>query len=40
MWIVAFSFTKDAYEEAARAKSEGLEIKLLTVEEVVKEFNQ
>ena len=38
--IVAFSFTKDAYEEAARAKSEGLEIKLLTVEEVVKEFNQ
>jgi len=38
--IVAFSFTKDAYEEAARAKSEGLEIKLLTVKEVVKEFNQ
>lgn len=38
--IVAFSFTKDAYEEAARAKSEGLEIELLTVEEVVREFNQ
>jgi len=36
--IVAFSFTKDAYEEAARAKSEGLEIELLTVEEVLKEF--
>lgn len=38
--IVAFSFTKDAYEEAARAKSEGLEIELWTVEEVVKEFTK
>jgi len=38
--IVAFSFTKDAYEEAARAKSEGLGIKLLTVEQVVKGFTK
>jgi hypothetical protein len=36
--IVAFSFTKDAYEEAARAKlEEGLEITLKTVDELIKE---
>mgnify|MGYP007109720272 CR=1 FL=1 len=39
-FIVAFSFTKDAYEEAARAKSEELGIKLLTVEQVVKGFTK
>jgi DNA modification methylase len=36
--IVAFSFTKDAYEEIAKAKERGFEIKLLTVQDVVKEF--
>ena len=36
-YVVAFSFTKGAYEEAARAKREkGLEIVLVTVEDVVK----
>ena len=36
--IVAFSFTKGAYEEVARAKNEmGLDIKLKTVEEILKE---
>ena len=35
-YIVAFSFTKGAYEEVARAKNkEGLEIKLITVEELL-----
>jgi hypothetical protein len=35
---VAFSFSKGAYEEVARAKNEqGLEIKLKTVEEILKE---
>lgn len=34
--IVAFSFTKGAYEEAARVKkAKGLEIKLVTVEEIL-----
>lgn len=34
--IVAFSFTKDAYEEVARAKNqENIEIKLMTVEEIL-----
>ncbi len=36
--IVAFSFTKGAHEEVARAKGEGIDIQLLTVAEVVKEF--
>lgn len=36
--IVAFSFTKGAYEEVARVKGEGIDIQLLTVTEVVKEF--
>jgi DNA modification methylase len=36
--IVAFSFTSGAYEEVARCKIEHIEIELLTVEEVVKEF--
>ena len=36
--IIAFSYTKDAHEEVARAKNEeGLEIKLKTVEEILKE---
>jgi DNA modification methylase len=36
--IVAFSFTRGAYEEVARAKNEkGLDIKLKTVEEILKE---
>lgn len=36
--IVALSFTKGAYEEVARAKNEkGIEIKLETVEEILKE---
>lgn len=36
-WIVAFSFTKGAREEAARARwHEGLDIKLLTVAELLK----
>lgn len=30
-YIVAFSFGRGAYEEAARAKSDGLEIALVTV---------
>jgi len=38
--IVAFSFTKGAHEEVARAKGEGIDIQLLTVAEVVKEFEQ
>ena len=36
-WIVAFSFTKDAREEAARARwHEGLEVHLVTVEQLLK----
>jgi DNA modification methylase len=36
-YVVAFSFTKGSYEEAARAKRDrGLEIVLVTVEDVVK----
>jgi hypothetical protein len=36
-WIVAFSFTKDAREEAARARwHEKLDIKLVTVAELLK----
>jgi hypothetical protein len=36
--IIAFSYTKDAYEEVARAKNEeGVEIRLKTVEEILKE---
>jgi len=35
-YIVAFSFSKGAYEEVARIKSkEGLEIKLITIEELL-----
>ena len=35
-YIVAFSFSKGAYEEVARIKNkEGLEIKLITVEELL-----
>ena len=38
--VVAFSFTKGAYEEAKRAKIEGgLEIKLVTVKELLDDFN-
>jgi len=36
--IVAFSFTKGAHEEVARAKGESIDIQLLTVADVVKEF--
>jgi site-specific DNA-methyltransferase (adenine-specific) len=36
--IIAFSYTKDAHEEVARAKNEeGLDIKLKTIEEILKE---
>lgn len=36
--IVGFSFTRDAYEEVARAKNKmNLDIKLKTVEEILKE---
>lgn len=34
-YIVAFSFSKGAYEEAARVKKEGLEIKLIKVSELL-----
>lgn len=34
-YIVAFSFTKDAVEEVARAKADGLNIKLIRVKEVL-----
>ena len=34
-FIVAFSFSKGAYEEAARAKSGGLEIRLIKVEDLL-----
>ncbi len=34
-YIIAFSFTKGAVEEVARAKSEGLNIRLLRVKEVL-----
>lgn len=37
-YIIAFSFTKSAYEEAARAKQEGLEIVLIRVDEIDKHF--
>lgn len=37
-YIVAFSFIKSAYEEAARAKKEGLEIILVQVDEIDKYF--
>jgi hypothetical protein len=33
--IVAFSFTKGAYKEAARAGSEGLKIRLIRVQELL-----
>ena len=40
-YIVAFSFTKGAYEEVAREKREsGLDIELLTVEELVEQFGR
>lgn len=34
-YIIAFSFTKGAFEEVARAKTEGLNIRLLRVKEVL-----
>ena len=34
-YIVAFSFGKGAYEEVARVKKEGLEIKLVTVQDIL-----
>jgi membrane protein implicated in regulation of membrane protease activity len=34
-YIVAFGFTKGAYEEARRAASEGLTIKLITVDQLL-----
>ena len=33
--VVAFSFGKGAYEEVARVKNEGIEIKLITVQEIL-----
>jgi hypothetical protein len=39
-YIVAFSFTKDAYEEVARIKNKGdLEIKLITIKELLEKKN-
>lgn len=35
-YIVAFSFTKGAHEEAARKKKDGLEIKLIKVEDLLR----
>jgi len=37
-YIIAFSFTRNAYEEAARAKKEGIEIILVRVDEIDKHF--
>ena len=37
-YIVAFSFSKDAYEEVARAKTKGFEIELVKVEELREKF--
>ena len=34
-YIIAFSFTRGAHEEAARAKDDGLDIRLVTVKEVL-----
>ncbi|MBT9165025.1 MAG: DNA adenine methyltransferase YhdJ [candidate division WS2 bacterium] len=34
-FIIAFSFTKEAYEEVARVKREGLDINLITVEDLL-----
>ena len=34
-FIVAFSFTKGAHEEAARVKGKGLEIELIKVEDLL-----
>ncbi len=40
-YIIAFDFTKDAYEEIARAKSqEGLDIELVKVDEISKRFRE
>jgi len=39
-YIVAFDFTRDAHEEVARAKSEGLHIELVKVDEVSKRFRE
>lgn len=37
-YIIAFSFAKSVYEEAARARQEGLEIVLVRVDEIDKHF--
>jgi DNA modification methylase len=34
-YIVAFSFTKNAYEEVARVKKEGMKIELITVQDIL-----
>jgi hypothetical protein len=34
-YVVAFSFSKGAYEEAARIKKEGLEVRLVEVDELL-----
>lgn len=34
-YIIAFTFTRDAFEEVARAKADGLNIRLITVKEVL-----
>jgi len=40
-YVVAFSFAKGTYDEVARVKREnGLEIELLTVEELVEEYGK
>ncbi len=38
--IYAFSFTRGAYEEVARVKKDGVDIKLITIEELLKEDKQ
>jgi len=34
-FIVAFSFGKGAYEEVARVKKEGIEIELVTIQDIL-----
>ena len=35
-YVIAFSFTKGAYDEAARARDDGLEVTLVRVDELVR----
>lgn len=38
--IYAFSFTRGAYEEVARVKKDGIDIKLITIEELLKKESE